>query len=141
MDKRPKRITNKYFNSNGNKEEKQPHTHYPQGNRTSNYYCKSNPQGSQEKQPPQVVPRSSLTGLEFFIRLELPYHQITSFFVTNIGFFLLHKIVGEFLFFSAAAPRAQKIKFMCKMISLCAKIKFVCSLCASYFTENQIINS
>ena len=48
-------ITNKYFNSNGNKEEKQPLTHYPQGNRTSNYYCKSNPQGSQEKQPPQVV--------------------------------------------------------------------------------------
>ena len=36
-------ITNKYFNSNGNKEEKQPLTHYPQGNRTSNYYCKSNP--------------------------------------------------------------------------------------------------
>lgn len=43
LDKRPKRITNKYFNSNGNKEEKQPLTHYPQGNRTSNYYCKSNP--------------------------------------------------------------------------------------------------
>ena len=36
-------ITNKYFNSNGNKEEKQPLTHYSQGNRTSNYYCKSNP--------------------------------------------------------------------------------------------------
>ena len=34
-------ITNKYFNFNGNKEEKHPLTHYPQGNCTSNYYCKS----------------------------------------------------------------------------------------------------
>lgn len=69
-------ITNKYFNSNGKlKKEKQPLTHYPQGNRTSNYYCKSNPKakGSQENQP--LVPRSSPVRLEFFIWLVLPYHQ------------------------------------------------------------------
>lgn len=87
MDKRPKRITNKYFNSNGNKEEKQPLTHYPQGNRTSNYYCKSNPKGkgSHEKQPPQVVPRSSPVRLEFFCThlhiFEPPINKKGAFFV------------------------------------------------------------
>ena len=131
MDKRPKRITNKYFNSNGNKEEKQPHTHYPQGNRTSNYYCKSNPQGSQEKQPPQVVPRSSPKAGVF-------YSAGASLLSNNIIFCHKYRLFsppqdcgGVFVFFRCRTPRpknkiyVQNDKFMCKN-KIC--VQFVCIL-------------
>ena len=47
-------ITNKYFNSNGNKEEKQPYTHYPQGNCTSNHHRTSHTQEAQQRHPQEA---------------------------------------------------------------------------------------